>query len=101
MKGAATHGRRRSSGSAIRVAVATTRPAAAAARPAIAACAWGGAARRAERAGAAITTPPGAPIKPALAASDPRQPAARAPTTIERFTTLGPGRLWHRARVSL
>src|SRR5258708_18382071 len=42
-----------------------------------------------------------AAIKPTPAAKPPLRPAKREPTTTDRLTMLGPGRVWHRARVSL
>jgi hypothetical protein len=41
----------------------------------------------------------GAAISPAKAARAPIAPRNRWPTAMDRLTTLGPGRNWHRARV--
>src|SRR5258708_20113021 len=42
-----------------------------------------------------------AAIKPTPAAKPPLRPAKREPTTTDRLTMLGPGRVWHRGSVSL
>src|SRR5580693_2941768 len=43
----------------------------------------------------------GAPTRPSEAATEPRQPQARAPTTIDMLTMFGPGSVWHSDRVSV
>ena len=43
----------------------------------------------------------GGPSSPAKAAMPPAIPRNRDPNTTDRLTTLGPGRKWHSAKVSL
>src|SRR5580693_4596374 len=43
----------------------------------------------------------GAPTRPSEAATEPRHPQARAPTTIDMLTMFGPGSVWQSDKVSV